>query len=237
MIPFSNRLTIDTEKQLYTKTGFDNKDYNKVYNDVELRNLIKKYKVSLDDILDGLKKVNTPIKTKDRIEKEMFDIPSEVRQRVYDILNIQENKIMKRRELEKLIENVINKVLNESKFEPVFNRHLRDYKCDFTIEFNVKNPNFDGLPDDIYEYELETYAFTERYSKKLFNEIISKFKSSRIKIKNYGLGGRSGGWFILICDGEEDQITDKQLNMIESIVEKYFRAFNTEIKKFYKIKD
>ena len=105
MIPFRRHATIPNEKLLYTKTGLDAEELDKVYNDLILQAILKKYQTSMDNVLDGLQKVNTPIITKDRIEKELFNVPSKARERVYKILNITEFKKMKKIELEKLIES------------------------------------------------------------------------------------------------------------------------------------
>ena len=65
------------------------------------------------------------------------------------------------------------------------NVHLDDFSgtADFTLEFNVKNPNVKGVPEDVYEYEFETGRFINSYAEQAYNEIL-KIKMTKFFKKN-----------------------------------------------------
>lgn len=127
----------------------------------------------------------------------------------------------------------------ERNIEPKIDLHLEDgfTQADFTIEFNIKNPDLSGVPDDIYSYEFESGQFTNKYAERLFNEIKSSIKNTNnFSIDDWSFAGRSNGWFILICTGDDNNIPENKLYKIQNIVENYFNNYNKEIKKYYKIK-
>jgi hypothetical protein len=111
--------------------------------------------------------------------------------------------------------------------EAIFNRHANVSGYKFTIEFEVKNPNLEGVSEDLHQYEWETGTFTNQYGQKLFEEFNNKF------LEDWGLDGRSGGWFVLICNGNQEQVQQRTLSKMERIVEKYFKEYGTNMKKFY----
>jgi len=114
-----------------------------------------------------------------------------------------------------------------------FNRHANDFR-DNTIEFEVKNPGFDGLPDNIFIYEWEHGIFRNYYSKKCFEEIM---RSKYSWLKDWSFAGRSDGWFVLLIDKDPKKIQQRAIARIETIVEKYFNNFNKELLKYYNIKN
>ena len=108
--------------------------------------------------------------------------------------------------------------------EATFNRHNRDFNCDFTIEFNVKNPNLslDESHLELMESEYQYGDLTNSHSADCFEEIM---KSNYSFIKDWSFAGRSNGWWVLICKGSESQVRASSLTRIERIVEEYFRSY------------
>lgn len=105
-----------------------------------------------------------------------------------------------------------------------YNKHYSDSEFDFTIEFNVKNPNINKeISEDVCQFEIETNNFTFNYCKKCYNEILNNSNIKNVKIEDWELGGRSGGWFILKCVGDQFKLTYKEIGEIEKIVEKFWR--------------
>jgi hypothetical protein len=114
--------------------------------------------------------------------------------------------------------------------EARFNLHNGDFRNDFTIEFNVKNPNFSILEENA-QYEMETGTFTNKYAEKCFSEI-QKLKYNWIK--DYSFAGRSNGWFCLLCNDKEiNSIRPSQLGKLETIVERFLKNYGQEIELFY----
>ena len=111
----------------------------------------------------------------------------------------------------------------------VFNRHLNDFNCGFTIEFNVKH-SFCELEEEVAEYEYATGTFTNRYSDECFCEIM---KSKYSWIQDWSFAGRLNGWWVLECNGEYDKIPQRSIHRIESIVEKYLKNYPKRIGEFY----
>jgi len=112
-----------------------------------------------------------------------------------------------------------------------FDKHCEDYDCDFTIEFNVKNLGGDAnLSEEIWQNESENGIFANMYSQKCYDEIM---KSKYDWITNWGLAGRSGGWFVLVCSGEKDTVRTSTLERISNIVNKYIDNYSREISNFY----
>lgn len=112
------------------------------------------------------------------------------------------------------------------------NRHASELREQFTIEFDVKYPRI-TVSDKTYEYEYATGAFTNPYSARCFKEILRKVTSRTWRIKDWTFAGRSNGWFVLLCDGDKDRVTENQLNKLEEIVERYFKNYGEELAKYY----
>lgn len=113
----------------------------------------------------------------------------------------------------------------------VFDKHNRDFNCDFTIEFNVKMLGADAnLPEEIWQNESENGTFASMYCQKCYDEIQ---KSKYDWITDWGLAGRSGGWFVLVCSGEKEKIRTSTLERISNIVNKYIDNYSREIRNFY----
>ena len=108
--------------------------------------------------------------------------------------------------------------------EAKFNRHNRDFNCDFTIEFNVKNPtlSLDESHLELMESEYQYGDLTNSHSADCFEEIM---KSNYSFIEDWSFAGRSNGWWVLICKGSESQVRASSLTRIERIVEEYFRSY------------
>ena len=115
----------------------------------------------------------------------------------------------------------------------VFNQH-NESNSDFTIEFDVKNPTFNGrISEDILLFESETGAFTNKYGKQCFDLIQETFTSKKWSITDWGFAGRSNGWYVLECKGNESHVTEKQLTKIENIVKTFYDDYEYEMDKFY----
>jgi hypothetical protein len=122
------------------------------------------------------------------------------------------------------------------------NIHDKDFKGDFTIEWDVKGLGSKAnISEEDFEYEYETGAFSNSYAQKCFDEIKSKVKPKSWSIKDWSFAGRSNGWFVLICDGNEDypvsgygdDVTDSQMDKMNSIVDKYKKNYTKELEEFY----
>ncbi len=111
-----------------------------------------------------------------------------------------------------------------------FNRH-RSLGCNFTIEFNVKNPKIPELDYGLLLFEYETGEFTNQYADKCFKEIM---RSGYGWLQDWSFAGRMNGWFALLCGGDTSVVQTKSLERIEAIVEKYFNKYAEEMVKFYK---
>lgn len=137
-------------------------------------------------------------------------------------------------------DNFINEnKLNERAKDSEFNKHLGDFQgtgTDFTIEWNVKDPNFDDIPKDIAEYEVETGAFVNKYSDEMFKKMKKKIKTKQWSISDWSFAGRMSGWWVLLCEGNEKYVTENQLDKLQSIIDDYWKNFNKELKKFYEVK-
>jgi len=119
-----------------------------------------------------------------------------------------------------------------------FNRHLEDFQgqCDFTIEFNVKNPDLTGVPEDIWEFEWQTGSFTGTYGDSCFEEIKKAVgKRTTWEIVDWSFAGRSNGWYALLCRGDEKRVTPKTIEKICKIIDKYLKNYNREIREYYQI--
>lgn len=113
------------------------------------------------------------------------------------------------------------------------NRHARDFRGEFTLEFDVKNPSLpEEISQEFYEFEAETGIVSCTHAQDCFNEIKRKLKYNWIK--DWSFAGRSGGWFALICEGKDpDKIRESQINKIASIVDKYEKSYGQELLKTY----
>ena len=112
--------------------------------------------------------------------------------------------------------------------EAIFNRHKSDFRCDMTIEFNVKLHSSISISDEDWNFEQETCSFTNRYASLCFNEIQ---KSNYKWLKDWSFAGRMNGWFVLLCD--EVKLRDSTIYRIENIVKKYYNNYTKEIEKYY----
>ena len=122
------------------------------------------------------------------------------------------------------------------------NIHNRDFKGDFTIEWDVKGLGSKAnISEEDFEVEYETGSFSNSYGQKCFEEIKSKVKPKSWSIRDWSFAGRSNGWFVLICDGNEDypisgygdDVTDSQMDKMNSIVDKYKKNYTKELEEFY----
>jgi hypothetical protein len=116
-----------------------------------------------------------------------------------------------------------------------FNRYAHEYSrdCSFTLAYNVKKaPIPTGFPESAMEYEYETGAFTNAYAQRCFREIA---KSGYKWLDDWSFAGRSNGWFVLLCNGDIQQVQPRTLKRIEDIVESYFQAYGRELAKSYGI--
>jgi len=110
-----------------------------------------------------------------------------------------------------------------------FNRHLRDFKCDFTIEFNVKNPPIPNIPFQSAQHEYETGTVANALGDKLFKKLNYKW------LEDWSFAGRSNGWFVLLCRGEESRVRERTIVKLENLVETYLEKYKDELEKAYKI--
>jgi hypothetical protein len=109
--------------------------------------------------------------------------------------------------------------------QAVFNRHSRDFRCSFTIEFDVKLPDLHLLKEEhieLMEHEYSDGFLTNYHAEQCFDEIM---ESDYGFVTDWSFAGRSGGWFVLTCDGEESKVRASSLRRIERIVEKYFKGY------------
>ena len=84
------------------------------------------------------------------------------------------------------------------------NRHIEDFSCDFTLEFNVKNPPLNPniqISEEDEVFENETHAFRNNHGEACFDEIMN-LPDFDLQITEWNFAGRSGGWFVLECDGD-----------------------------------
>lgn len=115
------------------------------------------------------------------------------------------------------------------------NKHLNEwgYDCDFTLEFNVKNPPYKGTPTEIHQsilqHESETFAFTKKHC----NELFKKHKHLLPQAIDWSFAGRSSGWFVILCDGDVNDISDAILADICELVEKYYTDYMKELFIYY----
>jgi hypothetical protein len=118
--------------------------------------------------------------------------------------------------------------------EAIFNRHVKDFRENFTIEFDVKFPSTKNevSEEDLY-YEFETGTFTNHWAQKCFEQIEKVCKSKQWRPMDWSFAGRSNGWFVLLCIGDYTKVTQRQIGKIEQIVEYYFINYNIELSKYY----
>mgnify|MGYP003338795312 FL=1 len=114
------------------------------------------------------------------------------------------------------------------------NRHIKDFRTDFTIEWDVKFIGINsGITDDAFEYECQTGAFTNTFAQACFDKITKAVKSRRWRIKDWSFAGRSNGWFVLMCEGDNTHITESQIHKMDTIVDSFLGRYCEEIRKFY----
>ena len=112
-------------------------------------------------------------------------------------------------------------------------RHIKDFRADFTIEFEVKFPDIPaGFPEDIWESEWTTGSFTNLYAQKAFLEIS---RSGYRWLDDWSFAGRSNGWYALLCKGSGVGVQPRTIDRIEKVVHRYFSAYGKELSKHYKI--
>lgn len=131
----------------------------------------------------------------------------------------------------KLVKENINE---NSIVDPAFNRHKSDFSEDFTIEWDVKFPDQTGISAEDSQYEMETGAFTNRYCDKLFKEICFYVTGNDSwEISDWSFAGHSNGWFALLCNGDEDAVTDDDIEKLTELILKYWHNYNKAITIFY----
>lgn len=110
------------------------------------------------------------------------------------------------------------------------NRHARDFRCDFTIEFDVKNPSVpDCVSEEDREHEMQTGDFTNAYCDEAFRKMLGAApKSRRWEIEDWSFAGRSNGWFALMCRGEVSAVTVRQLEKLAAIANKFFSEYGAK---------
>jgi hypothetical protein len=109
----------------------------------------------------------------------------------------------------------------------IFNRHLRDFNADFTIEFDVKNPAIPNISEEAMQYEYETGSVVNQLGDEFFNELNYKW------LKDWSFAGRSNGWFVLICKGDESKIQSRTIAKLENLVEKYLKKYKIYLEQSY----
>ena len=118
------------------------------------------------------------------------------------------------------------------------NVHHHDFKANFTIEWDVKNVGSNAnISEDDWEYEYTSGTFTNVYAQRCFDEIKSKVKPKDWHIEDWSFAGRSHGWFALICYGDKNDVTDSQMDKMNSIVDKYSKNYSKELEEFYNPKN
>lgn len=112
------------------------------------------------------------------------------------------------------------------------NRHIRDFGCDFTLEYNVKNINGNYLlSEEDMDFEMETGIFVNEYAKECFDEIK---KLGYHWVKDWSFAGRTNGWFVLLCDDKEvEKIRQSQFAKIENIIKRYLKGYVERLNSFY----
>ena len=114
-----------------------------------------------------------------------------------------------------------------------FNRHKKDFRCDFTIEFEVKNPKIpERISEKLYQWEWETGEFTNLYAQECFEQL-QTIAPKVWKMSHWSFAGRSDGWFAVLCEGEQEDVTPLQLQRMENIATKYFKDYGRRIYEFY----
>ena len=109
-----------------------------------------------------------------------------------------------------------------------YNLHACDFRCDFTIEFDVKVYGL-NIPEHLFEYyEREYYNSYFRYSyvDKWYKEIM---RSDYNWIKDWSFAGRSSGWIVLLCTGDSEAIQQRTINRLEVITEKYLKNYEKKL--------
>ena len=116
------------------------------------------------------------------------------------------------------------------------NRHNPStHNADFLIEFEVKFPAIPhDFPEDLYELEYTTGAFTNEYASRCFREIA---RGGYRWLKDWTFEGRSAGWFALTCIGDPSQVKEVTLHRMESIIRRYFLNYGVELTKAYQKPD
>lgn len=112
--------------------------------------------------------------------------------------------------------------------EAIFNRHLKDFTADFTIEFDVKNPSIPNISEELMQYEWETGTVANKLGDELFNSLNYKWLS------DWSFAGRSNGWFVLIGKGDESKIQARTLGKLENLVKDFFKKYESALEETYK---
>lgn len=119
------------------------------------------------------------------------------------------------------------------------NKHLFDFsglKHDFTIEFNVKGADYSGLTEKQMQCVWESGDFVnmyDMYANLCYIEMLIETEQIGYIIEDWSFAGRTNGWFVLLCSGDEDKI-GSDLDILEEIYKKFMNNFNKAINKFYK---
>lgn len=118
--------------------------------------------------------------------------------------------------------------------DAVFNRHVEDFRTDFTVEWDVKFIGFDSeITEAAFEYEYQTGAFTNCFAQACFDKITKAVKSRRWRIKDWSFAGRSNGWFVLTCEGDSSHVTESQIHKMDAVVNSFLDKYREGIEKFY----
>ena len=115
--------------------------------------------------------------------------------------------------------------------ETKFNRHLSDFNCETTMEFDVKNLLYRcdfEISEEEFVYEFETGIVANYCGQKCFDEIM---KSKYNWIINWTYAGRTNGWFVLLCNDHKPK--DSTINRIEMIVDKWCKKYVELIRANY----
>lgn len=114
------------------------------------------------------------------------------------------------------------------------NRHAADFRCDFTIEFEVKNPSLPtDFPEDVWEHEYRTGSFTNFYGDECEAEMNKRQRSKRWYIADWSFAGRSNGWFALLCKGDSAAVTQKQLDELASVAQRFYSRYGVKLNEYY----
>jgi len=73
----------------------------------------------------------------------------------------------------------------------------------------------------------------DMYANLCYIEMLIETEQIGYIIEDWSFAGRTNGWFVLLCSGDEDKI-GSDLDILEEIYKKFMNNFNKAINKFYK---